>query len=145
VTKFMGNAQVLGNGNVVVGWGSEPFLTEFSPDGAILLDLELPHGGQNYRAFRFPWVGRPFTRPALVYRFARGRGTVYASWNGATEVTHWQLLAGAAAGDLAPQDEPVPKRGFETTIAIPPGMRYGAVAALDRHGKQLSRSETIRI
>ena len=59
VTKFMGNAQVLGNGNVVVGWGSEPFVTEFAPDGTILLDLKLPHGGQNYRAFRFPWVGRP--------------------------------------------------------------------------------------
>ena len=145
VSKFMGNAQVLGNGNVVVGWGSEPFLTEFSPEGTILLDLKLPHGGQNYRAFRFPWVGRPFTRPTLVYRFARGIGTVYASWNGATEVTHWQLLAGARAGDLAAQDEPVPKRGFETTIATPRGMRFGAVAALDRHGKVLGRSETIRI
>ena len=33
--------------------------------------LKLPRGGQNYRAFRFPWVGRPSTRPALVYRSAR--------------------------------------------------------------------------
>ena len=31
--SFMGNTQVLDNGNVVVGWGSEPYVTEFGPDG----------------------------------------------------------------------------------------------------------------
>ena len=53
----MGNAQVLPNGNVVVGWGNEPYVTEFGPGGAILFDAKLPRGGQNYRAFRFAWSG----------------------------------------------------------------------------------------
>jgi hypothetical protein len=144
VTKFMGNAQVLGNGNVVVGWGSEPYVTEFAPDGTILFDVKLPQGGQNYRAFRFPWVGRPFTRPALVVHAAHGSRNLYASWNGATEVTSWRLLAGAAAAELEPGDK-VPKRGFETTFAAPAGMRYASVIALDRHSKQLGRSKTIQI
>ena len=67
----MGNAQVLGNGNVVVGWGSEPFVTEFAPDGAIVFDAKLPPGGQNYRAFRFPWVGRRSRRPRSWHARAR--------------------------------------------------------------------------
>jgi hypothetical protein len=144
VTKFMGNAQVLGNGNVVVGWGSEPFVTEFASDGSIVLDLKLPHGGQNYRAFRFPWVGRPVTRPALIYRSARDGRKVFVSWNGATEVAAWQLLAGQTAADLTVVDQ-APKQGFETTFAAPRGMRFGAAVALDRHGNQLGRSRTIRI
>jgi hypothetical protein len=144
VTKFMGNAQVLGNGNVVVGWGSEPFVTEFAPDGSIVLDLKLPHGGQNYRAFRFPWVGRPVTRPALVYRSARDGRKVFVSWNGATEVAAWQLLAGPTAAALTVADQ-APRRGFETTFAAPKGMRFAAAVALDQHGNEVGRSKTIRV
>jgi hypothetical protein len=144
VSKFMGNAQVLGNGNVVVGWGSEPFVTEFTPDGRIVFDGKLPLGGENYRAFRFPWVGKPVTSPALVAHRRRGRRTLYASWNGATEIASWQLLAGGRAAGLDPVRN-VRKRGFETALEAPPGARYAAVAALDRHGKRLGRSTTIRV
>jgi hypothetical protein len=31
--------QVLPNGNVFIGWGSEPFFSEFSCDGKLLLTL----------------------------------------------------------------------------------------------------------
>ena len=84
LARFMGNGQLLGDGGIVVGWGSEPYLTEFAPDGSIRFDAKLPHGGENYRAFRFPWVGRPSTPPALVRSPADGM--LHASWNGATEV-----------------------------------------------------------
>ena len=144
VSKFMGNAQVLGNGNVVVGWGSEPFVTEFTPDGKIVFDGKLPLGGQNYRAFRFPWVGNPVLPPALVAHRRRGRRTLYVSWNGATEIASWQLLVGGRPAGLGPERK-VPKRGFETALEAPTGARYAAVAALDRHGKLLGRSKTIRI
>jgi hypothetical protein len=33
-----GNVQVLPNGNVFVGWGSEPFFSEFGRDGKLLFD-----------------------------------------------------------------------------------------------------------
>src|SRR4051794_37830099 len=140
VTRFMGNAQLLGNGNVVVGWGSEPYVTEFAPDGSILLDLKLPKGGMSYRAFRFPWVGRPYSRPALA---ARGR-RLYASWNGATEVAAWQVLAGQRAGALDIADQ-VTRSGFETQAVAPAGSRFAAVVALDRAGNELRRSPTVRL
>ena len=98
VSRFMGNMQALDNGNVMIGWGSEPYFTEFGPNGEIEFDARLPDGGQNYRAFRLPWHGRPSLPPAAVYRFAHGQGTVYASWNGATEVAAWRLDAGPRPG-----------------------------------------------
>ena len=96
LSHFLGNTQLLGNGDVFVGWGGAPYVTEFTRSGAIAFDARLPHGGQSYRAFRFPWVGRPTDRPALAVRSR----ALYASWNGATEVASWQLLEGPSASEL---------------------------------------------
>jgi len=144
VTKFMGNAQLLPDGNVFVGWGNEPYLTEFRPDGSIVFDAKLPHGGQNYRAFRLGWSAQPYTDPVLVAPGGRHGRTAFASWNGATEVTSWRLSAGAARGSLQPVLT-AHRRGFETPVEVPAELRYAAVAALDRHGRVLGRSETIRV
>ncbi len=140
VAHFMGNAQMLGNGDVFVGWGSEPYLTEFAPDGTIRFDAKLPHGGQNYRAFRFPWVGRPGGSPTLARSAADGM--LHASWNGATEVAAWELRTGADATALE-TSLTVPKQGFETSIAPPAGVAYAAVAALDRNGAVLGASAPV--
>src|SRR5262249_39377578 len=83
VSQFRGNAQRLPNGNLVAGWGNEPYITEFDSDGAVVFDAKLPHGGQNYRAFRFGWTGEPTTRPTLVHPGGRHGRTVFVSWNGA--------------------------------------------------------------
>ena len=130
VSRFMGNAQVLGNGNVLVGWGSEPYVTEFGRDGEIRFDARLPSGGQNYRALRFPWAALPAVPPAIAYRAAGGKRRVHVSWNGATNVAAWELHAGPAARALAVVGK-VRRTGFETAIAVPPGARY---ARVDRAG-----------
>ena len=88
-----GNVQVLPNGNVFVGWGSEPSFSEFCPDGKLLFDASFPSEVESYRAFRFPWKGSRKDRPAVVAEAGHGdKVTIYVSWNGATEVAH---LAGA--------------------------------------------------
>src|SRR5215216_3085750 len=53
-----GNLQVLPNGNVFMGWGSEPYFSEFSEDGELLFDASFPSELESYRAFRFPWKGQ---------------------------------------------------------------------------------------
>src|SRR5215210_1234372 len=58
-----GNVQVLPNGNVFVGWGSEPVLSEFDKDGKVLFSAAFPTEGETYRAFRFPWGGQPTDAP----------------------------------------------------------------------------------
>jgi len=140
LAHFMGNGQLLADGGMVVGWGSEPYITEFAADGSIRFDAKLPHGGENYRAFRFPWVGRPATPPALVRSPADGM--LHASWNGATEAVSWQLRSGLDASSLQPSLT-VPRTGFETRIAAPAGDRYAAVAALDRNGTPLGVSAAV--
>jgi Arylsulfotransferase (ASST) len=140
LSHFMGNAQVLDNGDVLVGWGGSPYVTEFAPNGAIAFDARLPRGGQSYRAFRFPWVGRPAAPPSLA---ARG-GTLYASWNGATEVASWQLLEGASASGLR-QGQTVQRAGFETTLRPTAGARSAAVVALDRAGAPIGKSAVVAL
>jgi hypothetical protein len=144
VSRFMGNMQVLDNGNVMIGWGSEPYFTEFGANGEIVLDGRLPKGGQNYRAFRLPWHGRPSAPPRAVYRFAHGRGTVYVSWNGATEVAAWRLDAGPRHGALRPGKK-VARQGFETALRTTPGDKVARAVALDASGRVLGRSKPIRI
>jgi hypothetical protein len=129
LSHFLGNVQLLENGNVFVGWGGAPYLTEFSRAGAIAFDASLPRGGQSYRAFRFAWAGRPADRPALAVR----DGAAYASWNGATGVASWRLPDGRVA----------PRTGFETRIALAPQTRSVSVTALDRGGVPLGTSATV--
>ena len=132
------NAQLLPRRHVLVGWGHEPYVTEYDARGRILLDLRFGLGTESYRAFRFPWIGRPSTRPAVAVH----RRRVYVSWNGATEVTRWQLLAGRDRRRLEPF-RTVRKQGFETS-AHAPSLPWIAVRALDRSGRTLRTSRTIR-
>jgi Arylsulfotransferase (ASST) len=144
LAPFMGNAQLLRNGNVVVGWGALPYITEFHRNGEVRFDARLPAGGMNYRAFRFPWLGRPQEPPRLVSHTEAGRRALYTSWNGATEVVRWRLEAGPRPDDL----EPVltkPKQGFETSLPVPPGGRFGVAVALDAQGRVLGRSNALRL
>ena len=143
--RAMGNVQLLPDGNVVVGWGTTPgLITEYSADGAVLFDAALPHGGENYRAFRFPWVGRPVEPPAAALVRGPEGLQLYASWNGATEVTAWQLETGSAPDAVSAAGR-VPKDGFETRISLPASARYAAATALDAAGRPLGRSAPVHV
>jgi len=139
VAVDQGNMQKLPNGNYLVGWGHQPYVTEFGPRGKALLDLRFAReGADSYRAYRFPWVGRPRSKPAIAVE----GDTLYASWNGATEVKAWQLLGGAEKKKLRPLST-VEKTGFETAIAVPSDAAWVAVRALDRLGRSMARSDAI--
>jgi len=140
-----GSMQLLPGGHVFVGWGNQPYFSEFAPDGALVLDGELPLGVRSYRAFSHPWVGRPLEPPAVALRANPAGGTtVYASWNGATQVATWLVLAGPSASSLAPVGSQ-PWSGFETAIAVASSGPYFAVVALDASGRELRRSGIVRL
>jgi hypothetical protein len=145
LSDSQGNAQELGNGNVFVGWGSEPAFSEFSADGRLLFDGRLAKGNDNYRAFRSPWTGRPTTRPrAAVATLTGDRRRVVASWNGATEVARWEVLAGPHPERLRRVGSAA-ERGFETPMTIRSGPRVVAVRALDASGGRLGVSEPVEL
>ncbi|MPY85107.1 MAG: hypothetical protein GEV00_17695 [Actinophytocola sp.] len=135
-----GNMQILPNGNVFVGWGDRPGYAEYSPDGEVVYDAQPAEGVESYRAYRFGWHGNPATRPAIALRPADGdRTDVYVSWNGATEVASWQVLAGPSPQRLRPVAS-APNRGFETRITVSTKADYVAVRARDAAGDTLSTS-----
>lgn len=142
-----GNLQSLPGGNVFVGWGPERSASEFSRDGRLLFDVVVPPGADSYQAFRYPWHGEPLDRPALAAHRSggdSGRITAWASWNGATELRAWQLLAGDDPDALVPLGDPVPRADFETTLRARTGEPYVAVAALDADGRQIGRSRPLQ-
>jgi EmrB/QacA subfamily drug resistance transporter len=138
-SEYMGDARTLSNGDVFVGWGSEPYFSEFSRSGQLLFEAELPGPNLSYRATVERWVGKPLTRPAVAARRAGAGMTVYASWNGATEVASWRVLAGAAAAPLSAVANAA-KSGFETAIPVAQSYDSFEVQALDRAGRVIGTS-----
>jgi Arylsulfotransferase (ASST) len=138
-----GNTQVLPGGGLLVGWGSEGHVTEFSAAGGVVFDATFAPA-DSYRAYRFEWEGRPTDSPNVAVSPVDDQPRqldVAVSWNGATDVATWRVLAGDDASELEPVAE-VGKDGFETTIRIERAAVV-AVEALDARGEVLDRSETI--
>ena len=96
------------SGNAVVGYGGLPAISEYAPNGSLLFDAHLPYDLTFYRAFRFPWSGRPLGPPTVLANLNNtGEETiVHASWNGATEVASWRVLAGEAPALSAAGHDP---------------------------------------
>ncbi len=143
VSPSQGDFQPQPDGDWFVGWGQEPWFTEYSPEGQVLLDGHLPSLYQSFTALKFPWVGSPTEPPRLAVRAgSKGGIVVYASWNGATGVEQWRLLGGVTPQSLAPIAT-VPKSGFETAIEASTMPAYVAVQALGAQGQVLGVSATI--
>jgi hypothetical protein len=68
--------------------------------------------------------------------------TVYASWNGATEVATWEVLAGPGPNRLKPVKS-APRDGFETTITVHTAERHVAVRARNGSGRELGTARVV--
>jgi hypothetical protein len=150
-----GNMQTLANGNTVVGYGGVPAISEYATDGALIFDAHQPYDMSFYRAFRYPWHGRPLSPPAvLASQDDTGEETiVYASWNGATGVAAWRVLAGGASGSKAGAGAgsplaaraTIPAISFESSTTLPVKYARVAVQALDSAGRVLGTSPTVAV
>jgi hypothetical protein len=140
-----GNMQVLANGDVLVGWGRGLAISEFSKDGKLLFDLRVSPEHRSYRAFRFEWSGQPSEeQPACVAeRISEKEVQLYASWNGATEVANWEVLAGGHPGQLESLGT-IPTDGFETAMQVQSSEPYIAVQAKHRSGRVLGDSSPLQ-
>ncbi len=136
-----GNFQELDNGNVFIGWGSEPYFSEFTNDGKLLYDATFT-GGSNYRAYRFDWQATP-SAPPTATKSEPGEGItrVHMSWNGATEVAAWRILSGDSEEQLT-ETAVVDREGFETAADVTPTGSRIVVEALDEN-KEAIGSTTV--
>jgi hypothetical protein len=141
-----GNMQTLPDGNAVVGYGGVPAISEFAGDGSLLFDAHLPYDMSFYRAFRFPWSGRPSSPPAILANLDNtGEETiVHMSWNGASEVASWRILAGEHPRSLTARAT-IPDSGFESSTILTKRYAYAAVQALDSAGHVLGSSKAATV
>lgn len=151
-----GSLQVLDNGNVFIGWGRNPAMTEHLPDGDCIFDVQFSpwrspatnwDGLDNYRAYKADWVGTPYWPPAITAeKGSKGDLTAWVSWNGATEVAEWVLLGSQKERDLDGPDRVVARAkrdGFETVLWVEKraDTRFLRAVARDIHGKILRASD----
>jgi hypothetical protein len=139
-----GNTQALPDGDWLMGYGNLPNFTEYSSSGAVLLDGTLGRGVQSFRTSLSPWTGHPSEPPAVAATRNGAGVTVSTSWNGATEVASWRLLAGESSSSLTPVTT-VPKSGFETTATLSTGAAYVESQALSASGAVLGSSAAVHI
>jgi hypothetical protein len=143
LADFEGNMQQLSNGWRFVGWGEQPYFTEYGRRGRMIFDGRFVSQTASYRAYRFPWSARPAAPPALVASAGGGRMTLYTSWNGATGVASWRALGGNSASAMHALAT-VPKSSFETAITVA-HEPYAEVQALDSRGNVLGTSPVVSV
>ena len=139
-----GSFQVLPNGHAFLGWGPQPYFSEFSRSGQLLFDARLPSPDSSYRGYRFQWSGTPLTKPSVAVARLGSAVSVFASWNGATKVVKWRVLAGPRPTSLSPLTV-APRTGFESAIPVSTVQPWVAVQALDRFGRALATSSATRV
>ena len=139
-----GSFQVLPNGNVFAGWAESSRISEHSAGGQLLLEAALRARHDTYRAFKFPWIGRPSQPPDVYSEISwpndNTTTTVHMSWNGATEVATWNVHGNDANGNSINLGS-TPRAGFETTMFYDGYATNVYAEAIDRHGKLLGTSK----
>ncbi|HEY1689736.1 MAG TPA: arylsulfotransferase family protein [Solirubrobacteraceae bacterium] len=139
-----GDVQLQPNGNYFIGWGQEPYFSEFNADGEMIYDAHMPEPGKptnSYRSYKFEWHATPYWSPVLAAQRSGSEMEVWASWNGATEIASWRLLGGSSAEALEPLAT-VQSSGFET--ALKAGYTpFVAVEALNAEGAVIGNSKPV--
>jgi len=144
LAAYEGNMQQLPGGHEFVGWGQQPYFTEFDPQGRTTFDARFVGLNSSYRGYRFGWTGTPAAPPSVATSTRRGTTTVYASWNGSTALRRWRVLSGSDPKSLK-AFRARGKQGFETSIRITHAGRYVAAQALDGDDRVLGVSKATKV
>ncbi len=140
IVGFATGSTALVDDHTLVSFGTGDRITEFDADDKPVLDLS-GFGMYAYRAFKADWIGIPTTSPDVAARRNSSTMTVYASWNGATEVAEWEVLTGTDK-DSMHQVATMRRSGFESSRSVPTAA-YVAVRARDVAGTVLGTSKTV--
>lgn len=142
LAESQGNTFSLPAGNWLMGYGRLPNFTEYSPSGQVIFDATLGREVQDFRTYFAPWSAQAPGSPAVLAKTADGGLEVSVSWNGATQVASWRVLAGASSASLAPLAS-APRSGFQTNITVPSKGPVVQVQALDASGTVLGTSPAL--
>jgi hypothetical protein len=146
VILTMGSFRVIGPGHAFIGWGQAPYFSEYTKGGTMIYDAAMPKGDITYRALKSKWTGLPGTKAiGIAVKKVSGKAIVWASWNGATKVAKWKVLAGKTKGKVNKAAGTGTKTSFETEIHASNLGPYFKVEALDSHGHVLGTSKVTKL
>jgi hypothetical protein len=136
-----GAFNILPNDNIFMGYGQLPVVKEYGPAGDTRMTIQFGDlaFAESYRAYRLPWSAIPAADPLVVVE----NGTAFMSWNGATDVTHWDVYEGKTTNDLV-RTKSSPSAGFETDVTIAIDTVFVQVAAFHRE-KFLRKSSVVAV
>lgn len=145
-TNARGSYQTLPNGNAFLCWAYQSRISEHTPDGRVAMEATLHVQAHTYRAFKYPWVGRP-TQPPDVHTEAVFNGKdimtiIHMSWNGATDVAKWKVSQ-VIEDSEEKQIGVVDRQGFETVAHHRGFAGQIYVEAVDSKGEVLGKSEVV--
>jgi hypothetical protein len=143
LASYEGDAQQLSDQDEFIGWGEQPYFSQYNAQGKLVFEGRFVDANISYRAYRFRWSGTPSTPPAIATSRQGRTMTVYVSWNGATGVATWRVYAGNSPNALRPVAT-APRRAFETAIKAR-ARPYVAVRALDAKGRTLGWSSVSQV
>ena len=145
---LFGSVHFQPDGGRFIDWGGQRTISQYTRDNELVYHAELADAAMptfSYRAYKGPWVGRPRTKPDVFsYSWTcTWNTTMYASWNGATEVRSWRFFGGATAQGPFKLAAIADKHGFETRAVASFFASYTYVEALQADGSVLGRSEIV--
>ena len=151
ITPLGGSVITLGDdpltSNILIQWVFPGYMTEYDAENRMVLEAKFQSKGiKSYRAYKSPFVGRPTEPPAFVVQPIGFGGdeiasALYVSWNGATEVTHWEFYSSESRDGPFTLLRTVKKNGFETSWVSPGMVKYAYAQALDKFGNPLGQSD----
>ena len=140
-----GNVQVLPNGNVLVGWGAQPYVSEFAASGGAAVRRQARRRAMSPTApTAFPGSARAAGTPTVVTARSRTHTEAFVSWNGDTRVARWVALSGTDASTLLPIGS-VARTGFETGMRLSRNVVRLAVRGVDASGATVGTSKLIAV
>lgn len=148
----MGSYQTLPNGNVLLSWGNNPQITEFSASGVPVMVFNfgpLDAAVRTYRVYKGDWQGKPGWPPSVAAKVYGDEAWFWMSWNGMTGVHSWAVYDADGRDVLDHINEgstakgSAATEGFETRIVVQNVQQYVRIAALNSRGEILGTSELL--
>ena len=138
-----GSYEPLPNENVFMGYGQLPVFKEYGPDGDVRMSTQWADldAASSYRTYRLDWFAQPAAPPVVVAI----PGSAFMSWNGATNVTNWEVYEGLTPSRLK-HTQTVANAGFETKASISNSTKFVQVGALcGLHHAVVSKSDVVSV
>ncbi|KAL9004623.1 MAG: hypothetical protein Q9188_002565 [Gyalolechia gomerana] len=123
-----GSTQLLENGGIFMDYGQIPVMKEYGTANPVAgaakwtARFGRDNAVQSFRGFKQKWTATPYYSPNLVLRSDGKAGACsigYVSWNGATDVTAWEIWVGSNSSQTRLERVgQVISRGFETKFSV---------------------------